>query len=348
MKKILITLTSLYFGLLTFFVLSCSENSITENDPEILKEAFQNAGGIPGIKSLVVSKDGEIIKEQYWHSGGADKPHDVRSVTKSVMSLLIGIAIDKGFITSAEDTIGKYLKQVVPSIKEQYSSVKIKHLLTMSGGFSGNELAVPSEYIAWFNSADQVNYVLNKPIVAQPGQTFKYNSGALHLLSVILSVAVNMNTQDFAKQYLFNPLGIAQNYWEKDKQGYNNGGAGLNITPHDMIKIGQLILNRGRFNGNKIISKEWIDKTIQTNISTNNAQPYGPGYGFCWWTGQNSKGNYAFANGYGGQFIVVFPDLNLVVTATNEWNNINTSGANNNWTQTLDLIMNQVVAEFEK
>ncbi len=347
MKKILIALTSLSVVLFTFFVVSCSENSIVETDSGILKNAFEQAGKISGIKSLVVSKDEEIIKEQYWHSGGADKQHDVRSVTKSVMSLLIGIAIDKGFITSAEDSIGKYLKQVVPDMKEQYLSIKIKHLLTMSGGFSGNELAVPSEYITWFNSANQVNYVLNKPIVTQPGQTFKYNSGALHLLSVILSVAVNMNTQDFAKQYLFDPLGIAQNYWEKDKQGYYNGGAGLNITPHDMIKIGQLILNHGEFNGNRIISKDWVDKTIQTNISTNNAQPYGSGYGFCWWTGQNSKGNYAFANGYGGQFIVVFPDLNLVVTATNEWNNIDISSANNNWMQTLDLIMKQIVPEFE-
>ncbi len=347
MKIILIALLPLYVFLFIVFAAACAENSIAENDTGILKDAFQNAGEIPGIKSLVISKDGEIIKEQYWHTGGPGKPHDVRSVTKSVMSLLIGIAIDKGFITSAEETIGKYLKQVVPDMKEQYSSVKIKHLLTMSGGFSGNELAVPSEYIVWFNSANQVNYILNKPIVAQPGQTFRYNSGALHLLSVILSVATNMSTQEFAKQYLFGPLGIAQSYWEKDKQGYNNGGAGLNITPHDMIKIGQLILNRGEFNGNRIISKDWIDKTIQTNISTNNAQPYGPGYGFCWWTGQNSKGNYAFANGYGGQFIVVFPALNLVVTATNEWNNVSSSSANNNWMQTLDLIMNQIVPEVD-
>mgnify|MGYP000945956073 CR=1 FL=1 len=347
MKKFITSLKLLASVLLIVFILSCSKDSPTEIGSEILTDAFAQADEIQGIKSLIVLKDGRIIKEKYWHGGGAVKPHDVRSVTKSVVGLLIGIAIDNGFIMSEEDSIGKYLKQVYPDIKEQYTSIKIKHLLTMSGGFSGNELANPPEYNSWITSPSQVNYVLSKAIINQPGLKFAYSSGALHLLSVILSVSTKMSTHAFAKYYLFDPLGIPLNYWETDKQGYNNGGAGLNVSPYDMIKIGYLILNRGEYEGKQIVSKEWIDKTTQLRISTNNAQPYGPSYGYCLWTGQNDKGNYAFANGYGGQFIVVCPGLNLVVTATNEWNNVNSSNANSNWMKTLDLIMKKIVTEFD-
>ena len=166
------------------------------------------------------------------------------------------------------------------------------------------------------------------------------------MLSVILTRASGLSTRDFAKKYLFDPLGISQYGWEKDKQGYYNGAAGLNITPRDMIKIGQLILNRGEYNSQRIVSPDWIDQTIARQISTNNSQPYGPDYGFCFWIGKNGKGDYAFANGWGGQFIVIVPKLNLVVAAANNWNGVPVYEANNNWNNTIRLIMESIVPEF--
>lgn len=326
----------------------CSKDSLTapEVDKQKLNDAFVQAEQISGLKSLVVSKNGVIIKEQYWRTGGAYKPHDVRSVTKSVTGILIGIAIDKGYIKSVDQTIGEFISLLVPGMSVEKADIKIRHLLTMSSGFSGNELAYVSEYNNWINSPNQVQTLVNKLLVAQPGETFNYNSAALHLLSVILTRATNMKTQDFAKQYLFDPMGITQNYWEQDRQGYNNGGAGLNVTPHDMIKIGQLILDRGQYNGQKIVSPEWIDQAVSTQISTNGVLMYGPGYGFCWWTGQNDKGNYAFANGWGGQFIFVFPKLKLIVTTTNNWSGVDATSANNNWVNTINLIMGSIVPAF--
>jgi CubicO group peptidase (beta-lactamase class C family) len=142
-------------------------------------------------------------------------------------------------------------------------------------------------------------------------------------------------------------LGSKIGSWETDRQGYNNGAAGINITPHDMIKIGQLILNKGTFNGNRIVSSEWINQTIKFQITTNNAQPYGPGYGYCWWIGQNTQeSNYAFANGFGGQFIVVVPMRGLVVTATNDWSGLSGSFTDNDWYETLSLIMNNIITAF--
>jgi CubicO group peptidase (beta-lactamase class C family) len=155
-----------------------------------------------------------------------------------------------------------------------------------------------------------------------------------------------VNTLAFAKQYLFTPLGIGDRNWQVDKQGYHNGGAGLKITPHDMVKIGQLILNRGEYNGKRIISQQWIDETISSKISTNNSMAFGPNYGFCWWTGSNQKGNYVFANGWGGQFIVVVPSMKLVVVATNQWSGVTSSVANDQWYKTMDLILSRVLTAF--
>ena len=327
---------------------SCSKDSPSE--PEIdavkLNDAFAQAGQIMGIKSLAVAKDGVIIKEQYFNTGGPDKTHDVRSVTKSVTGILIGIAIDKGYLKSPDQTIGEFISPLIPGMSSEKENIKIRDLLTMSSGFSGNELANVSEYNNWIISPNQVQTLVNRALVAQPGQIFNYNSAALHLLSVIITRATNMKTQDFAEQYLFDPLGITQYYWETDNQGYNNGAAGLNITPHDMIKIGQLILNRGEYNGQRIVSPGWVDQSTVTQISTNNAQKYGPGYGFCWWTGQNDKGNYAFANGWGGQFIFVIPSLKLVVSATNNWSGYSESNADNDWVNTIDLIMGSIIPSF--
>ena len=141
-------------------------------------------------------------------------------------------------------------------------------------------------------------------------------------------------------------LGLQISSWETDRQGYNNGAAGINITPHDMIKIGQLILNGGIYNGKRIVSPEWIEETIKFHIMTKNALSLGPDYGYCWWNGQNIKGNYAFALGFGGQFIVVVPRLNLVVTATNNWSGLSSPVPDNDLFETISLIMDNIIPAF--
>lgn len=334
--------------LLVLLITTCSKDSPSESsiNSEKLKEAFAQAEQFSGLKSLLVAKDGEIVREQYWKSGGPDNPHDVRSVTKSVIAILVGIATDKGYLQSIDQTVGEFIEADTSILSYEKSKIKILHLLTMSSGFSWEELINISEYNKWISSPNQVEYLLKKPLVNQPGKTFVYNSAALHLLSVIISNSTSMTTQNFANKYLFEPIGTEQKYWQTDFQGYYNGGAGLSITPHDMIKIGQLILNRGEYNGKRIVSSEWIDQMISLQISTNNSQPYGPNYGYCWWIGQNEKGNYTFANGWGGQFIVVVPSLKLIVSATNEWSGVSTSNANAQWSRTINLIMESIVTAF--
>ena len=334
---------------ITFFGLSCSDK-ITDStiavDNQKLDEAFLQAQQIQNLKSLVVFHSGKIIKEAFYRDGGAESPHDVRSVTKSVIGLLIGIAIEKGFIPSVDQTIGTYLSPLVQNLSTEKANIKISHLLTMSSGFDWYELGGVG-YNEWITSNNQVEFVLDKAIVSQPGQLFNYNSGALHLLSVIISRASGMSTLNFAKQYLFVPLDIDDRTWSTDKQGLYNGSAGLKITPHDMVKIGQLILNGGAYNGKRIVSSQWIEKIIISKITTNSTMPFASGYSYCWWTDQNSKGSYTFANGYGGQFIFVVPNLKLVVVATNQWSGVESSVANDQWYRTMDLIISQVLSAFD-
>jgi CubicO group peptidase (beta-lactamase class C family) len=344
--------TRIIFYVILFIILtagiSCKEDTPTSNTStdSQLDNAFSSAAQIPNLKSLVVFKDNRIVREEYFGGCDSNSLFDVRSNTKSIMATLIGIAIDKGYIHSENDTIGSYLRRLDVNIDSMKANIKIRDLLSMASGLSGNEFANVSDYNNWFNSSNQVNYTLNTSMANQPGQIFNYISGVAHLTSAILTQATGMSTFQFAKQYLFQPLGIADHYWQTDKQGIYNGGAGLNLTAHDMIKIGELYLNNGNYNGVQIVSQAWIDKVTSFKITTNNAQPFGPSYGYFWWIGNIHGHDYFWANGYGGQFIVVVRDINLVVSATNTWSGVATATANQQWYSTLDIIMNRILPAY--
>jgi CubicO group peptidase (beta-lactamase class C family) len=158
--------------LLLFVLLQvgCEENTVDTS--AALEEVFLSAEQLPNLKSLIIYKDNSIIKEKYFHNGDADSDHDVRSVTKSVMSTLIGIAIDKGFIQSEDQTIDIFLQPLVGDLDSAKASIRIRDLLSMSSGFYGNELVSPSEYNNWISAPNQLIYTLNQPLVSQPGQTF--------------------------------------------------------------------------------------------------------------------------------------------------------------------------------
>ncbi len=313
-----------------------------------LDDAFTDAANIPNLKSLVVYKDDRIVREEYFGGCNSNSVFDVRSVTKTVMSTLIGIAIDKGFIQSEDRTLGYYREQYGGSVDSSKRDIRIRDLLSMSSGLSADELANPGEYDSWFNSTNQVEYTLNLPLNDKPGTMFTYNSGVAHLTSAIISASTGMNTLEFARRYLFQPLNISDHSWQTDKQGIYNGGAGLSLTAHDMIRLGVLFLNRGMYNGKRVISEEWIDKATSTKISTRNAQPFGPNYGYFWWIGNKDGHEYFWANGYGGQFVVVVPDLRLVVAATNTWAGVPASTATRQWNSTIGIIMNNIVSVYSE
>ena len=310
-------------------------------DASQLATAFTQARQTGGLRSLLVARNGRLVAEEYYGNYDVTRLNHVRSVTKSVISALIGIAIDKGFIKSVDQTLVDY--PVTGSLDQQKRQISIRHLLTMTSGLQWNEVNGP-EYSTWISSGDQIEYVLQKPFVATPGQQFNYNSGAVHLLSVVLTKATGMNTLAFADAHLFGPLGIIEKRWQQVSGGYYNGGAGLELLARDMVKLGLLVLQNGFSGKQPIIPESWVAQSTQTQqrlgfaySAMNNVN-----YGYLWWLDSGQSHPAFLAWGYGGQFIYCVPAFNLVIVTTSQWQ-LSATDADQQEIANLNLIINHVI-----
>jgi CubicO group peptidase (beta-lactamase class C family) len=262
-------------------------------------------------------------------------------VTKSVISILVGIAIGEGIIPSVDAPVGTYLEAVVDSIRPELSVTSIRHFLMMSSGLDWHELDRGTSYGDWWQSDDMVQFVVDLPLVHTPGSRFIYNTGASHLLSVILTEATGMPTLEFARRHLFDPLEFTGSSWLQENRGYYTGGMGLRITARDMLKLGQLFLDGGSYEGVTVVPPAWIAASTAPHLSTRDAIPFGPAYGYLWWVGEG--GDFFLANGYGGQFILVAPGLDLVVVAQSAWRGKDWDEAGSQWYQVIRLIVEEIL-----
>lgn len=261
------------------------------------------------INSFILIKDGETVEEAYFHGTKKDTPAPVYSCTKSVISALVGIAIDEGCIKSTDEKIGDLLderyKELIDGPKQ---NITLKHLLTMS---SGLDPMLSDEFVS---KDDPVGYILEKPMLFSPGEAFAYTSGGAHLVSAIIQQATGMETSDYAQSKLFDPLGIPRPKWRKDNTGLAMGGFGLELTPSQLAAFGSLYLNEGEWNGERIIPEEWITESTECGIYTAMSwECEQSGYGYFWW--MNGFGGYS-AHGYSGQYIFVLPEYNAVAVFT--------------------------------
>ena len=314
-------------------------------DESKLDAAYQQARQTDGLRSLLVARNGVLVAEQYFSGFNQNRLNHVRSVTKSVMATLIGIALREGFILSTNQTIAEFLQPVTEvDLTDQKSQITIEHLLTMTSGFEWHETG-GNEYGNWITSSNQIDYVLSKPLVSTPGQSFVYNSATSHLLSVILTRASGMTTKEFADKYLFEPLGIYNVNWERASGGFYNGGAGLELVSRDMIKFGLLYLQNGQHAGQQLVPMDWLQRvwTQQRTLGFSFSAMQSVHYGFLWWMDKGGPHDAYLAWGYGGQFIYVVPDLQLIVTTTSRWQ-LSGADATGQERANLDLIINNVVA----
>ena len=357
-KIITKTVVFLLFVCLFFASIRCDKKnpvSIDSRYPEALSQNFDvlqlsqaidDLAQIPGFRSIVVGRNGVIAAEEYFNDSAPDSLHDLRSVTKSVMGLLFGIAIREGFIQSVDQTIGEFfVGTVVDSLDAAKAQITIEQLLTMSCGLEWHELDGGNSYNQWFYSQDHIEWVLDQSFIHEPGHGFNYNTGSTHLLSVILTLATTKDALEFALQYLFQPMGINQVEWDYVPRGglYNNGGAGLTISPHTMFAIGNLVLNGGRRNQNQIVPEDWVNQCISNQNETQLTYPHSSHYGYLWWVGQAHGHDLFYAMGWGGQFIVCVPDFDLVVAAACEWSGIAETAANQHWYDIFVIIMDDIL-----
>ncbi|NNE45173.1 MAG: serine hydrolase [Rhodothermales bacterium] len=317
-------------------------------DAAQLETAVAEAGAIPRVQSLLVVRDGRIILEEYFHGNERETLNDVRSVTKSVVATLTAIALKEGFIGSLDETLGDHFPPSIAPLDSVRRSISIRHLLSMSSGFVWPEIGGPA-YSDWIQSGDHVRYVLSRPLENMPGSDFTYNSGAVHLLGVLVEEAVGVPLEQFADQYLFGRIGIGveQREWEILSDGYVNGGAGIDLRTRDLARLGQLYLQDGRSGKDRILPRGWVEEATQPKFEWRS--DFGPlsglCYGYLWWTEEGQEEYVYLAWGYGGQYIMVVPDKELVIVTTTYWRGLNqeAGGANQLEAAVLDIITSHIL-----
>lgn len=266
------------------------------------------------IDSLIVVRRGYLVVEEYFSHYAGNDLHHLFSVTKSILSPLVGIAEDRDFIDSVNASMLAFFQdKEIESLDNEKKAVTIEHLLRMTAGLDWSEeyyTAELNDYNRMIRSEDWIQYVINKQVVYPPGSVFQYNSGLSHLLSAIIQTSSNMTTAAFADRYLFEPLGIEDYKWGTDPRGINEGGSKLKLKPLDMAKIGYLFLRGGLWDGVQIIPQNWIQETSTTLVKVNEKV----GYSLHWWT--LPELNAYFALGWGSQGIIVLPDAGIVTVIT--------------------------------
>lgn len=282
----------------------------------IADEFIQNR--LPDAFSLLVVKNGYLVFEKYYSWGSPEKYAVVHSVTKSVTSALIGIALDKDYLKSVDQKLTEFFPEyITDDLDPRKKEISLKHLLTMSAGFRWNDRGPVMRN--WYTSSNWPKFTIQLPQENNPGEVFNYNSSTSHLLSIILSKSTKTSTLDFAKQNFFEPLGIKSAYWHQDPQGYYIGGFGLGLSARDLAKIGFLYLNNGYWNGQSIVSEYWVKESTDQQIQAISHPIYGTfGYGYQWWVKKVDDCSSFRAWGRRGQFIVIVPELDLVIAVTSK------------------------------
>jgi len=274
--------------------------------------------------SILIAQKGKLVYEKYFGGFTYNTPHDQRSASKSISSALIGIAIDKKMIKSDEEFLYNFLPKESQYTKDSLKSlIKISDLLTMSSGLDAVDFGIKRTSLAsepaYQNSSDWLKTVLEAPMINNPGDEANYGSANPYLLGVSLNNILQQPLELFIDQQLLSPLGISNYTIQKDRTGIPYFGGGMYITPRDMLKFGQLYLNKGKWNGKRIVSKKWVQKSFKNYRELKNTKDKN-GYGYLWWhkTYKVNKKEIRTieARGAGGQYIFVIPILDVVVVIT--------------------------------
>ncbi len=263
--------------------------------------------------SLLVIRNGFIVADAYFYPYRPNSRHDVASVTKSITSTLIGMAVDKGLIKDlSQPVLSLFPDRKAANLDDRKKAMTVEHLLMMQAGLQCVNSPTEVTLFQMIGSPDWIQFMLDLPMADPPGVRFSYNSGAVHLLSAVIYKTSGMKAQEFAQRSLFGVLGINDVVWPTDPRGEDNHGWGdLQLRPHDMAKIGFLFLKNGQWEAKQILSAGWVRAAAQKRVSL----PGGESYGYLWWIPPNPAGLME-ARGRGGQRIIIWPEKNAIVVFT--------------------------------
>lgn len=281
-------------------------------DPAMLDAALQAARqrGL-NLHAMLVIRHGFIVKEKYSAPFDESASHDLFSCTKSFVSALMGIAIDRGYVADlARPVLGFFPSRSFAHTDARKQAITVEDLLTMSSGLGWVEGDETYSRMYALPGGDWVSFVLDLPMVAEPGRRFNYSSGGSHILAAIIQRSNGKSFYDFARASLFGPLGISDPRWERDPEGLPIGGWGLRLSPRDMAKLGYLYLHQGIWEGKQVVPAAWVRESTRPHIKADE----GWSYGYQWWVDPSVP--FFAARGRYGQSIFVVPSLDLVVVFT--------------------------------
>ncbi|MEM8929678.1 MAG: serine hydrolase [Acidobacteriota bacterium] len=273
------------------------------------------------FRGLVVLKDGRLVVEEYFYTYWRDTIHDIRSAGKSVTSLLFGIAIDKGYVDSADQRLVELFPEVSSrtGTDDGFADITLRHVLTMTSGLDADDDRndSPGRTGAWITRPDWVDYILSLPMRAAPGEQWTYTDVSPILLGAIIEKASGQRLDAFAREHLFDPLGIREVYWYTGVGGQTGAAGNLYLSTLDFAKLGQLMLDEGLWRGKRIVSASWVRESVRQQRDISDTNPFSTGYGFLWYqstvtVGDRQHAAYS-ASGNGGNVLMVVPDLQLVV-----------------------------------
>jgi len=324
---------------------SLSNAGISEKPLRALVEAIHR-DKYRNIHSILIARKGDLVFEEYF--GGyrynyqgeqfrgefvnydANTTHDIASITKAITSALVGIAIDHSQIQDVNQKVFSFFPEYSHLKDQKKDKITVEHLLTMTSGLQWNEMDVSvntrnekNDIIQSFHAADPIEYILAKPVVAEPGTRWYYSGGDVNILGEVIRKATGLRMDDFAQQHLFTPLGIKEYKWDFMNPDIIHAAANLKLRPRDMLKFGQMYLDGGMWKGKRILSRQWVERSTkaQQRVSPESWQESeGERYGYQWFlrTYHTRSGAYEsyLRTGWGGQRIVVLPGLEMVVVFT--------------------------------
>jgi CubicO group peptidase (beta-lactamase class C family) len=288
-----------------------------ENIDEVqLDSAYSLCSAYDPIAAMLVFRNGFLCREEYYRGYDRSVGINIKSISKTVLGALAGIAMDQGLLTSTSQTVESILPQHFnPSMDPRKYQITLENCWTMTAGFQWNELTFFSPMI---NSNDWVQYVWDRPQQNDPGSSFLYSTGLTHTMAKILTTVSGLSTSAFAQEFLFDPLGVELIAWDKDVEGQDFGGSEVYLVPRDIARFGHLYLRDGLVDGNQIISTSWVNYSTSALVPASMID-FDRSYGAWWWRNDFGGEDLIYAIGWGGSFCFVLPTLDAMVVFASRW-----------------------------
>ncbi len=292
-------------------------------DPMLVAEAYLEAAELPTLYGLLVIKNDYLIAEACFNEGGLEQKSSRQSVTKSYTSALVGIALDQGCLSSVDQKMVDFFPEFAGRIDDpRKEQITIRDLLQMRAGYPWEEHEPPYFDTLFFSGNwHWLPHLVDFPLTSDPGTEFKYSNLASHLLGVIVARACDKDLKSYGQENLFTPIDAEVGDWYQDADNYNFGSMGIFVTARDMAKFGLLYLHQGEYDGNRVLSADWVKESLQTyseRIHDNKLGLYlrDTGYGYQWWSARVGDHQVKFARGHGGQLIILLYDLDMIIVTT--------------------------------